>query len=230
MEPRESADTRLAVGCCALGVGDRARRRTTGSCADGARYVRGKTRPIQITVAAPEPICSRSPTASRVDVSRSPPRGACVSDPLASRSPRLGSACQHPISGRAGPRRSFALQTSAAPEPAGSDAGWGRGDLGLSIRQIARFTVAARPPLPRRPRQHRHQGRPRTFELGLSLPHRRRARGLDIRGPAKALEHRSLLSRVRSAWRQRSMVMLPSRSREAPPGRPLCRIPRERSR
>ena len=71
MEPRR-ARTRLAVGCCAMGVGDRARRRTAGSCADGARYVRDKTRPIQITVAAPEPICSRSPTASRVDVSRSP--------------------------------------------------------------------------------------------------------------------------------------------------------------
>ena len=36
-----------------MGVGVRARRRTTGSCADGARYVRGKTRPIQITVADP---------------------------------------------------------------------------------------------------------------------------------------------------------------------------------
>jgi hypothetical protein len=42
------------------------------SCADGPWYVRDKTRPIEITVAAPEPICSRSPTASRVDVSRSP--------------------------------------------------------------------------------------------------------------------------------------------------------------
>jgi hypothetical protein len=33
------------------------------SCADGARYVRDKTRPIQITVAAPTPSCSRTPTA-----------------------------------------------------------------------------------------------------------------------------------------------------------------------
>jgi hypothetical protein len=33
------------------------------SCANGARYVRDKTRPIVITVAAPTPSCSRTPTA-----------------------------------------------------------------------------------------------------------------------------------------------------------------------
>src|SRR5206468_1848291 len=34
------------------------------SCADGPRYVRDKTRPIVITVAAPTPSCSRTPTAA----------------------------------------------------------------------------------------------------------------------------------------------------------------------
>jgi hypothetical protein len=44
LELQESAYTRLAVGCCAMGIGDRARRITTGACAGGARYVRNKTR------------------------------------------------------------------------------------------------------------------------------------------------------------------------------------------
>ena len=38
---------RLAVGCYADGRRDRARRITPDPCADGARYVRDKTRPIQ---------------------------------------------------------------------------------------------------------------------------------------------------------------------------------------
>jgi hypothetical protein len=40
-QPRENADTRPTVGCCADGRRDRARRITTGACANGARYVRG---------------------------------------------------------------------------------------------------------------------------------------------------------------------------------------------
>jgi hypothetical protein len=41
---QENAYTRLAGGCCAAGRRSRARRITTGACADGARYVRSKAR------------------------------------------------------------------------------------------------------------------------------------------------------------------------------------------
>src|SRR4051812_42784792 len=42
------------------------------SCADGARYVRGTARPIQITARPPTPSCSRSPGRARVGVRRAP--------------------------------------------------------------------------------------------------------------------------------------------------------------
>ncbi|TMQ10833.1 MAG: class I SAM-dependent methyltransferase [Deltaproteobacteria bacterium] len=61
---RENAYTRLAVGCYADGRRDRACRRTTDACADGPWYVRGHDLPILVTVAAPDPIRSRSPPAS----------------------------------------------------------------------------------------------------------------------------------------------------------------------
>src|SRR3954469_11684221 len=72
MEPQERAYTRARRGL--LRDGHRGPRPPNHhpSCANGPWYVRDKTRPIEITVAAPEPICSRSPTARRVDVSRSP--------------------------------------------------------------------------------------------------------------------------------------------------------------
>ena len=53
-----------------MGVGAAPAEITTDPCADGVRYVRDKTRPIQITVAAPDPIRSRSPTACLTLASR----------------------------------------------------------------------------------------------------------------------------------------------------------------
>jgi hypothetical protein len=52
----ERGHARLAGGCCADGRRSRARRITTESCASGARYVRDKTRPVVVTVAASDPI------------------------------------------------------------------------------------------------------------------------------------------------------------------------------
>jgi hypothetical protein len=92
MAPGERVHARLAVGCCADGRRDRARRITTGACANGARYVRGQraaypdhgrgTDPILLAVAhGGLALASRDPVSTaKADLERPNDRGQRGSD------------------------------------------------------------------------------------------------------------------------------------------------------